>query len=141
MQRITKAAFVLLNLLGQASLLIGRWFNARRFRSQLRREERKDASQPEPLPTRTHVWAQIIRQFRDVPAVDRGWTDRVGLLPKTPQWERWEDLVLTTDADAKELYDQNTEVIPEPKETGVTSGLRDRATGEVRHRAGNSALR
>lgn len=92
--------FILINVLAQSNTLIGRWLNANHAIRQL---DCPLTEQKDPI-TRTHVYAEILRQFRHIE--DRSWVEKAALLPQTPVWTQWRDQILDGyDGDAKELYD------------------------------------
>ncbi|KAI6772980.1 hypothetical protein HG530_003938 [Fusarium avenaceum] len=93
--------FILVNILAQANTLVGRWLNASCVFQQLD----FPPDQQQYMPTRTHVYAQILRHFKDVK--DRSWVEKAACLPQTPVWEEWKDSILAgSEADPKELYDE-----------------------------------
>lgn len=94
--------FIVLNILGQANVLLGYYFTAKSCLEHLELVE----DQSSGVDTRTHVYAQVLRQFRDIK--NRSWIDKLGLLPETSVWKEWKDKVVThpgLHCDAKELYD------------------------------------
>jgi len=103
---IDQIAFVLLNLLGQANVLVGQKLNAKRLLAQL------DPPETHEVTTRTAIYAFLIRRFR---GATPKWFEKAGLLPETVAWRRWGDQVaLRLDADPKDLYDEiDKEIIAE----------------------------
>jgi hypothetical protein len=95
-------AFILLNLLGQFNLHLGLRLNALHCRRNFVRTRQLLAS----VPTRTHVWAFLIQHFKDL-NVDSTWVDNIGLLPKTPIWNKWKVKVEEDrKSDPKELWER-----------------------------------
>ncbi|CAI9637427.1 unnamed protein product [Alternaria burnsii] len=96
-----QVAFVLLNILAQANVLIGQWANSRCVLSKLSKIE--SINDPQNL-TRTHIYAKLIRQFRQAEDVHE-WVEASNMLPRTEVWDRWK-VQIKEDAqkDPKKLY-------------------------------------
>lgn len=95
-----QTAFVLLNVLGQVNVLVGRLLNSWMCMAGLERQ----ADSTDSVPTRTHIWASLLRKFD---GVDQGCDDWAqGLkMPDTDAWAQWRRQIMTENcADAKELY-------------------------------------
>ncbi|KAF2652399.1 hypothetical protein K491DRAFT_50153 [Lophiostoma macrostomum CBS 122681] len=95
-----QTAFVLLNVLGQVNVLVGRLLNSWICLAGLERQ----ADSTELVPSRTHIWASLLRKFK---GVDEGCDDWAsGLkMPDTDIWTQWRRrIVRESQADAKQLY-------------------------------------
>jgi len=91
-----QVAFIAVNLLGQVNVLIGQGLAANLCFSHLSLVETNS------VPTRTHVYAFLLRKFGD-----GVWVDAAGLLPKMDVWRSWRALcVQDISSDGKELYEQ-----------------------------------
>lgn len=93
--------FVVLNVLGQANVLLGYWFTAKSCLEHLELVE----SQSNEVETRTHVYARVLRQFKDIK--NNSWVEKLAFLPDTPAWREWRNQVIVKpglQADPKELY-------------------------------------
>ncbi|KAF2475606.1 uncharacterized protein BDR25DRAFT_350975 [Lindgomyces ingoldianus] len=95
---VDQVGFILLNSLAQANVLVGQWLNGEYSLSKLQKVE------DTRLQTRTHIYANLIRRFKD--AEQRfSWIDVSGLLPKTSAWEKWSvEVVCEENKDPKTLY-------------------------------------
>ncbi|KAK7703390.1 hypothetical protein SLS64_009059 [Diaporthe eres] len=94
--------FIVLNILGQANVLLGYYFTAQSCLECLELVE----DQSSAVATRTHVYAQVLRQFRDMK--NSSWVEKLGFLPETPVWREWKDRIVAGPGllcDPKELYD------------------------------------
>lgn len=92
-------AFIMLNALAQLNVVLGQQLNSRCRLSQL--EKVVDTREG----TRTHVYAKLLRRFRDVEEVTK-WVEVSGILPKTEVWDEWKRQILLSqdDVDPKKLY-------------------------------------
>lgn len=93
--------FVVLNVLGQANVLLGYWFTAKACLEHLERVE----SLSSEVETRTHVYARVLRQFKDIE--NETWVEKLAFLPDTAAWREWRHQVVMSpglQADPKELY-------------------------------------
>lgn len=89
-----QVAFIAVNIIGQLNVLIGQKLAASRCFSEL--EEKETC----PVPSRTHVYAVLLRRFGS-----GEWVDVASLLPQTTAWKKWRELCCSYDSwDAKELY-------------------------------------
>ncbi|GAW17405.1 hypothetical protein ANO14919_068620 [Xylariales sp. No.14919] len=87
--------FVAYNVLGQLNTWLGLYLHTHRTLLDLEPVSRI------PVPTRTHVYAMLIRRYGD-----ENWTD-FDLIPKSPVWDMWrQQVVITPTADPKELWKQ-----------------------------------
>lgn len=90
-----QVAFIAVNIIGQLNVLVGQNLAASHCFSEL------ELKNTYPAPTRTHVYAFLLRKFGD-----GEWVDEATLLPRTAEWRRWRALcVSSTNWDAKKLYD------------------------------------
>ncbi|KAF2281165.1 uncharacterized protein EI97DRAFT_463542 [Westerdykella ornata] len=95
-----QTAFVLLNILGQINVLVGRLLNSWICLAGLERQ----AENTDSVPSRTHIWASLLRKFDGVNKVSRDWAQGLGL-PDTDEWREWRQrIVKERHADAKQLY-------------------------------------
>jgi len=93
--------FVVLNVVGQANVVLGHWLNSKFCLSSFYKVKEESAA----VETRTEVYARILRQFKEVGNND--WIDKVALLPNTPIWREWaKKVVEKRDKDPKSLYDE-----------------------------------
>jgi hypothetical protein len=92
-------AFIILNGLAQLNVVLGQQLNSRCRLSQL--EKVADTREG----TRMHVYAKLLRRFRDVEEVTK-WVEVSGILPKTEVWDEWKRRILLSqdDVDPKKLY-------------------------------------
>ncbi|KAF2099284.1 hypothetical protein NA57DRAFT_55257 [Rhizodiscina lignyota] len=89
-------AFVALNLLGQANVMIGQRLNAGSCLTKL------EKANDEPAQTRTHVYGFLLRRFGN-----GKWVDDMHLVPKTEIWQMWRQRVIKEDTrDPKQLYEE-----------------------------------
>lgn len=96
---IDQLLFIVSNILGQVNVLLGYCFSAKSCLQLLERVEEHSAI----VETRTHVYARLLRQFKDIRAND--WVEKTGLLPNTPAWKIWRQQVIEgPDKYPKELY-------------------------------------
>jgi hypothetical protein len=94
---LDQVAFIFLNAVAQLNVLVGQRLNSQRVLSRLVKvEDTREA-------TRTHIYAKLIRRFRDA-ETDKQWVDASGMLPKTEVWNAWKDRVVNDGDDPKELY-------------------------------------
>ncbi|KAF3015239.1 hypothetical protein E8E14_000113 [Neopestalotiopsis sp. 37M] len=91
--------FVVLNVLGQANTLMGLWLSGSSYLKALEKLPQSE----ENLTSRTHLYASLIRYFKDIE--DQTWIEKAGLLPQTDLWSEWKDRIINEpDADPKVLY-------------------------------------
>jgi hypothetical protein len=77
-----QVVFIFLNTMGQLNVILGQNLNARACFEELELVEDK------VMPTRTHVYAYLLRKFGN-----GRWVDKAGLLPQTEEWTAWRDAV------------------------------------------------
>jgi hypothetical protein len=77
-------SFILLNALGQINVLLGQWLNSRICMAEL------EPPSTNVVATRTNVYANLIKEFKDVNPHD-DWIDVLDLLPKTKRWATWKE--------------------------------------------------
>jgi hypothetical protein len=95
-----QVAFIILNGLAQLNVYFGQWLNSRYCLAQLSVEETGH------VPTRTHVYAKLLRRFYLLDKTD-DWIEASGILPKTKVWNTWKtEVVAKPDRDAKSLYEE-----------------------------------
>lgn len=95
---VDQVAFIILNAVAQLNVLVGQRLNSWWVMARLKKEE--DLR----LETRTHVYAKLIRGFRDAES-EKQWVDASGILPKTEVWKEWKErIVLGEEDDPKKLY-------------------------------------
>ncbi|KAF7673544.1 hypothetical protein GT037_008159 [Alternaria burnsii] len=96
-----QVAFVILNIVAQANVLVGQWANSRCVLSKLSMIE--SINDPQNL-TRTHIYAELIRRFCQAEDVHE-WVEASNMLPRTEVWDRWK-VQIKEDAqkDPKKLY-------------------------------------
>ncbi|KAL5118904.1 hypothetical protein ACEQ8H_003227 [Pleosporales sp. CAS-2024a] len=95
---LDQVAFIFLNAVAQLNVLVGQRLNSQWVMARLKKEEDR------AVETRTHVYANLIRRFRDAES-KRQWIDASGILPKTEVWKEWKERVVhEEEADPKELY-------------------------------------
>jgi hypothetical protein len=94
---VDQVAFIILNAVAQLNVLVGQRLNSQCMLSRLVKVEETRQK------TRTHVYAKLIRRFRDA-ETEKQWVDASGLLPKTDVWNAWKDRVVNNVEDPKELY-------------------------------------
>ena len=88
-------AFIILNVLGQGNVMLGQYLCASSCLAEL------DLAEEYIAPSRTHVYAFLLRKFGN-----GGWVDAADLLPKTQVWERWRKAVVDEPrSDPKILYE------------------------------------
>jgi hypothetical protein len=93
-----QVVFILLNTMAQMNALVGQRLNGQCSLSRLAKLE------DEREPTRTHVYAKLLRRFDDA---GKDWVDAAGLLPKTTVWDTWRTRVVSEkSADPKVLYNE-----------------------------------
>jgi hypothetical protein len=98
-----QTAFILLNVIGQVNVLVGRYLNGWACLECL--ETLPESS--ENVPSRTHIWGLLLRRFKHVGRGDNAWVEAAALLPKTNAWEEWQQCVVECeDRDAKSLYNE-----------------------------------
>ncbi|EWC47460.1 hypothetical protein DRE_00428 [Drechslerella stenobrocha 248] len=93
-----QVAFIGVNITGQLNVLLGQRLTANHYFSKLTLV--KSVS----VPTRTHVYGVLLREFGD-----GKWVDDAGILPRTDVWDEWRSLVTTHDyrgMDSKKLYEE-----------------------------------
>lgn len=91
-------AFILLNILAQANVLVGQQLNSRTCLSELQLLESAT------VLSRTHVYGMLVGQFRELGSE---WIEDVGLLPKTAIWDEWRcEMLKHTLQDPKALYNK-----------------------------------
>jgi hypothetical protein len=96
-----QVAFVILNIVAQANVLIGQWANSQCVLSKLSMIE--SISDPQNV-TRTHIYAKLIRRFRQTEDVHE-WVEASNILPRTEVWNRWKVQIKEDDQkDPKKLY-------------------------------------
>jgi hypothetical protein len=89
-----QVAFILLNTMGRLNVMLGQYLNAKACLGEL------EIVEDIKMPTRTHVYAYLLRRFGN-----GDWVDKVGLLPQTELWMRWRDYIATDHTtDPKEQY-------------------------------------
>jgi len=79
-----QVAFVVLNIVSKADVLVGQWANSQCVLSKLSMVE--GINDPQNL-TRTHIYAKITRQFCQAEDVHE-WVEASNMLPKTEVWDR-----------------------------------------------------
>lgn len=96
-----QVAFVILNIVAQANVLVGQWANSQCVLSKLSMIE--SINDPQNL-TRTHIYAKLIRRFCQAEDVHE-WVEASNMLPRTEVWDRWK-VQIKEDAqkDPKKLY-------------------------------------
>jgi len=95
---LDQVAFILLNAVAQLNVLVGQRLNSRCVIARLRKEE------DSRVETRTHVYANLIREFRDAES-EKQWVDASGILPRTEVWKEWKERVVHDEGnDPKKLY-------------------------------------
>lgn len=93
-------AFIILNALGQANVLIGQWLGGKICLSKL------ECLLDTTVQTRTHLYKELIIRFKDAQQINQ-WAENLGLLPQTTVWNEWRDSVVAGNAqDAKHLYEE-----------------------------------
>ena len=123
-------AFIILNVLGQLNVLVGQRLNSR---ETMRRLELVEAQRD--VPTRTHVYANLIRRFRN-----GSWVDEVNLLPHTDGWARWRARVdVEGQRDAQELLDECAREPVEAVAVAVEDGEAEAVGEAVGEAAGEAA--
>ncbi|KAF3919026.1 hypothetical protein ABW21_db0200833 [Orbilia brochopaga] len=93
-----QVAFIGVNIIGQLNVLVGQILTANDYFSRL------NLVNSITVPTRTHVYGVLLREFGN-----GQWVDEASILPRTEIWDRWRSLVATHDyrgMDSKELYEQ-----------------------------------
>jgi hypothetical protein len=91
---IDQLAFIVLNTMGQVNVILGQNLNAKACFEQLELVEEM------AMPTRTHVYAYLLRKFGN-----GSWVEKADLLPQTEVWLRWRDAVTSNlIIDPKEQY-------------------------------------
>jgi len=89
-----QVAFIMLNTMGQLNVMLGPKMNAKSCISELSLVKEEDA------PTRTHVYAFLLRRFGN-----GDWVQRADLLPQTEVWDNWRHAItLNRSIDPKEQY-------------------------------------
>jgi hypothetical protein len=95
-----QVAFIFLNGMAQLNVIIGQRLHSTGCLAQL------DNVTDERVETRTHVYANLLRHFKDIdqPA---DWVAESGLLPKTGVWNEWKGQVVQDELkDPKVLYSE-----------------------------------
>lgn len=113
-----QVAFIFLNGMAQANVLIGQRLHSSACFAELDRHDNYNN-----IETRTDVYAMLLNRFKDVP---RDWVAESGLLPKTAVWDEWKDEVVRRDqmTNPKELYreiEERHRVSPPPPPAPITS--------------------
>ncbi|KAJ6261546.1 hypothetical protein Dda_4216 [Drechslerella dactyloides] len=93
-----QVAFIGVNIIGQLNVLVGQILTANNYFSRL------NLVKSISVPTRTHVYGVLLREFGN-----GQWVDEAGILPRTGVWDSWRSLVTTHDyrgMDAKKLYEE-----------------------------------
>ncbi|KAK6354593.1 hypothetical protein TWF696_003735 [Orbilia brochopaga] len=93
-----QVAFIGVNIIGQLNVLVGQILTANNYFSRLK------LLKSITVPTRTHVYGVLLREFGN-----GQWVDEAGILPRTEIWNTWRSLVTTHDyrgMDAKKLYEE-----------------------------------
>ncbi|KAK5630326.1 hypothetical protein RRF57_006041 [Xylaria bambusicola] len=99
--------FVAYNVLGQLNTWLGLYLHTHRTLLDLRAEVQI------PAPTRTHVYATLIRRYGD-----ENWSDS-DVIPKTPTWDMWRRrVIIEATADPKELWEECYKSNEGPSKTG-----------------------
>ena len=89
-----QVAFIMLNAMGQLNVMLGQNLNARACFAELELVEDR------MMPTRTHVYAYLLRRFGN-----GDWVDKAGFLPQTEAWMMWRDAITKIlTIDPKEQY-------------------------------------
>ncbi|KAI1111775.1 hypothetical protein F5Y14DRAFT_300490 [Nemania sp. NC0429] len=91
-----RALFFSYNVLGQLNTWLGLHMHTRRTFLEL------EPLSKIPVATRTHVYAVLLRRFQE----EKGWTEYVNILPRTPVWNEWRRQVVEVDEDAKVLWER-----------------------------------
>jgi hypothetical protein len=100
-----QTAFLLLNVLGQVNVFVGRILNAWALFNKLEAKESTKGVQ-----TRTHINANLIRHFAKASECATDWPDIAQLLPRTKVWVKWRARIVQGDnRDAKVIYDEIVE--------------------------------
>jgi hypothetical protein len=96
-----QVAFVILNIVAQANVLVGQWAKSQCVLSKLSMIE--SINDPQNV-TRTHIYAKLIRRFCQADDV-HAWVEASNMLPRTEVWDRWK-VQIKEDAqkDPKKLY-------------------------------------
>jgi len=95
---LDQVAFIILNAVAQLNVLVGQRLNSWWVMARLKKEE--DLR----VETRTHVYAKLIRRFRDAES-EKQWVDLSGILPKTEVWKEWKERIVHDEGgDPKKLY-------------------------------------
>jgi hypothetical protein len=90
-----QVSFIVINILSQANVKIGKYLNARScLRSILKISDNN-------TPSRTHVYGLLLRHFGN-----GDWVDQAALLPNTSLWKSWREEVIVSQMDPKELYEK-----------------------------------
>ncbi|KAI0152976.1 hypothetical protein GGR57DRAFT_468485 [Xylariaceae sp. FL1272] len=94
---LDQVIFIAYNVFGQLNTWLGIYVHA--YRTLLTLHHVSDM----PAETRTHVWAAMIRDFRD----QEDWIDAADELPNTPIWDEWKRKVAQDlYTDPKTLYNE-----------------------------------
>jgi hypothetical protein len=102
---LDQVAFILLNVVAQLNVLVGQRLNSQCVLARLEKIEDEKES------TRTHIYAKLIRRFREAEE-NNSWVEASGLLPKTEIWDTWkEKVMLDTKQDAKQMYQAIAEAL------------------------------
>lgn len=94
---LDQVAFIFLNAVAQLNVLVGQRLNSQSVLSRL------DMVETTTEATRTHVYAKLIRRFRDA-ETEKKWVDTSGMLPKTEVWNAWKERIVDDVKDPKHLY-------------------------------------
>jgi hypothetical protein len=93
-------AFIIINLLAQFNVVVVQKLSSWCYLEKL------DKVVDVPVETRTHVYGELVRRFKDVEA-KKNWVDVCGLLPRTDVWDEWKSAVMSDSTkDAKEVYQE-----------------------------------
>jgi hypothetical protein len=96
-----QVAFIFLNGIAQLNVII-----SQRLHSEACLEQLENVTD-ERVETRTHVYANLLRNFKDIDQ-KADWVAESGLLPKTHVWNEWRNQVVQDDLqkDPKVLYSE-----------------------------------
>ncbi|KAG6997613.1 hypothetical protein G7Y79_00039g075750 [Physcia stellaris] len=96
---------IVLNCFGQLNTKVGQYLSASRCFQSL-----QEIDQSPPVPTRTHVYAHLLRRYGDGP-----WVDRTALLPASSGWVLWRSRVEGNNSDPKQLFEACCAEAPGPE--------------------------
>ena len=112
-----QVAFVILNIVAQANVLIGQWANSQCVLSKLSMIE--SISDPQNV-TGTHIYAKLIRRFRQTGDVHE-WVEASNILPRTEVWNRWKVQIKEDDQkDPKKLYREISNDLEDSRRAAVS---------------------